>query len=245
MGKKSKNENEAGTKKLKLPVLRKIHFKVSHIVGIVIAVLLAAFCLRVAIWEHFYIERMEGTERPGAVVPIEGGEDEVDREEPTASEISEYVVAPDKPRYFSIPEINVINARVVEVGTKSDGSIDTPYNIYDTGWYTSSALPGETGVSIIDGHGGAPGIGVFGSLPKIKPGTEVSIVMGDGRSFTYRIVDTATKALGTEANEYMQTAFTSPEKGKPSLTLITCTGDYWLSSRTYSHRFFARAVLDE
>lgn len=242
MGKKLNTEE---TKGLKLPWLRKIHPKPSHIVGAVVVVLLAAFCLRVAIWEHFYIERMEGTERPSAVMPVDGGEDSVDREEPTGTEISEYVVAPDKPRYFSIPELNIVNARVVEVGLKSDGSVDAPYNIWDTGWYTNSVLPGEVGVSVIDGHGGAPGIGVFGSLPKVSTGAEITIVMGDGRAFTYRVVDTATKALGQEANDYMQTAFTSPEKGKAALTLITCTGDYWLSSNTYSHRFFVRAVLAE
>lgn len=238
-------KKELSNQGMKLPTLRRIHIKTSYVIGAVIVVLLTAFCLRVAIWEHFYIERMEGTERPSTTMPIEGGEDEVDREEPTATEISKYVVAPDKPRYFSIPDINIINARVVEVGRKTDGSVDTPYNIYDTGWYTASALPGEAGVSIIDGHGGAPGIGVFGNLPKVGPGTEINIVMGDGRAFSYRVVDTAIKALGEEANEYMQTAFSSPERGKASLTLITCTGDYWLSSRTYSHRFFARAILVE
>lgn len=230
---------------LKLPTIRKVHFKPSRVIGVIVVILIAAFCIRVAVWEHFYIERMEGTERPTVGLPIEGEEEDTDREEPTPTEVSEYTVAPDKPRYLSIPSIGIVNSRIMEVGTKSDGALDTPYNIYDTGWYTGSALPGTNGTSVMDGHGGAPGIGIFGNLPLVAIGADITVVMGDGRSYTYTVVDTATKALGDEANDYMTTAFSSPEKGKPSITLITCTGDWWLSSRTYSHRFFARAVLSE
>ena len=69
--------------------------------------------------------------------------------------------------------------------------------------------------------------------------------MGDGRKYVYRIVDTVTLSLGEEADNYMATsAFVSPERGTGSITLVTCTGDYWMSSRTYSHRFFARAILE-
>lgn len=227
----------------KLPAIRKLHFKPLQIVGVIVVVLLAIFFGRVAIWEHNYINRMEGTERPTLTGPVEGSEDDTDREKPTVTEVSEYTVAPDKPRYLSIPSVGINNSRVVEIGVRNDGALSTPYNIYDTGWYVNSALPGASGTSIVDGHGGAPGIGVFGNLPLVQTDALINIVMGDGREFTYRVVDTATKPLGEEANEYMATAFTSPVKGKPSLTLITCTGDWWLSSQTYSHRFFARAVL--
>lgn len=230
---------------LKLPTIRKVHFRPGRIIGLILVVLIAAFCARVAIWEHFYIERMEGAERPTAGLPIEGEEEETDREEPTSTEISEYTVAADKPRYLSIPSVGIVNSRIVEVGTKADGALDTPYNIYDTGWYTGSALPGTKGTTVMDGHGGAPGIGIFGNLPLVAIGADITVVMGDGRAYTYTVVDTATKALGDEANAYMTTAFTSPESGKPSITLITCTGDWWLASRTYSHRFFARAVLSD
>lgn len=254
MGNFSKKGNNTVTNKnrhqkeldasLHLPALRKPHIRPLQVIGIIFIIALAIFIARVAIWEHNYLERIEGTERPVLAGPVEGSADETDLEKPTITEVNEYTVAPDKPRYLSIPSIGVNNSRVVEIGIKQDGALATPYNIYDTGWYTESALPGASGVSIIDGHGGAPGIGIFGNLPKIQIGDTISIIMGDGREFTYRVVDTATKALGSEANEYMATAFTSPAKGEPALTLITCTGDWWLSSQTYSHRFFVRAVLE-
>jgi len=187
---------------------------------------------------------MEGSERATSSLNANvEGDGEVDKTEPSSTEVSEYTVAADRPRYLNIPSIGLSQARIVEVGTKTNGELATPYNIYDIGWYNEGALPGSNGVVVMDAHGGAPGIGAFGSLPQIKVGDKINVEMGDGREFIYTVVDTATKALGEEANNYMTTAFESPETGKGSLTLITCTGVYWTSSRTYSHRFFARAVL--
>lgn len=236
--------------KFKLPFFRKLYFKPSYIILGIIVLLLAIFFLRVAIWEHSYINRMEGSERHTAVQSNSENPDDypeaTDDTELTPTEVAAYQVAPDKPRYLTIPSLAGINqARILEVGKRRNGELSTPYNIYDVGWYSGSALPGARGTAIIDGHGGAPGIGVFGNLPLIQPDALIQVEMGDGRVYTYRVVDTATKALGEEADAYMTTAFKSPKTGVPSLTLITCTGDYWLSRRTYSHRFFARAILVE
>lgn len=232
-------------KSMQLPTIRKVHFKTEHIIVAIVVLLLAIFFIRVALWEHAYINRMEGSERATAEqVGIATEGEEVDETVPTETETAEYTVAPDRPRYFSIPSLNIHNARIVEVGMKANGQISTPYNIWDVGWYNQSSLPGD-GVSFMDGHGGAPGIAAFGSLPRIKIGAEITIEMGDGQLYTYKVVETATKPLGDEADEYMATALTSPERGTPALSLVTCTGDFWLSQQTYSHRFFVRAILDD
>lgn len=240
----SKTKTNAVPSAMKLPTWRKLHFKPSHIIGIIVLVLAVAFFARVAIWEHAYLERMEGSERAASALStgIEG-EEEVDKTEPSATEVAEYTVAADRPRYLNIPSIGLSQARVVEIDIKANGELATPYNIYDIGWYNEGGLPGSNDIVVMDAHGGAPGIGAFGNLPQIKPGEEIAVEMGDGREFTYVVTDTATKALGEEANNYMVTAFESPERGRGSLTLITCTGVYWTSSMTYSHRFFVRAVL--
>lgn len=230
---------------MKLPTWRKLHFKPSHVIGTILLLLATIFFTRVALWEHDYLDRMEGSERATSSLSESAAAEEeaVDRTEPTTSEVAEYTVAPDKPRYLNIPSIHLTQARITEIGLKSNGELSTPYNIYDIGWYTASGTPGSKDVVIMDAHGGAPGIGAFGNLPNLKHGDEIKIEMGDGREFTYVVADTATKALGEEANNYMTTAFESPEDGRGSLTLITCTGVYWTSSRTYSHRFFLRALL--
>lgn len=250
MGKISNSDstktNSSAPAAMKLPSWRKLHFKASHVAGVIILLLATIFFGRVAIWEHNYLKRMEGSERAVSSLNAEvEGEEEVDKEVPTETEVTEYVVAADRPRYLSIPSIGLNQARILEVGTKPNGELATPYNIYDIGWYNESALPGSNQVVVMDAHGGAPGIGAFGNLPQIKHGDIIKIEMGDGREFSYAVVDTATKALGDEANNYMITAFESPEENRGSLTLITCTGVYWTSSRTYSHRFFTRAILQQ
>lgn len=241
---KDEKEQKPG---LKLPFFRKFHLKASHIVLAVFLVVFLAFFARVAIWEHNYLAAMEGSERDvvvsGSGEVYEGGE-EVDTTQPTATQIAEYVVAPDMPRYLTIPSLGINNARIVQIGLKDNNEMGTPRSAYDIGWYNRSALPGTNNVSVINGHGGNLGNGIFRNLPNIQIGAEVRIEMGDGRLYTYRVVDTETKPLGDEANAYMDTVFTSPQAGKGSLSLITCTGDWWQASQTYSHRFFARAVLE-
>lgn len=230
---------------LKLPTVRKLHFRPSHIILTVITLLLTGFFLRVGIWEHNYFKRMEGTERSTApMVSVDDGE-EVEDTPPTSTEVAEYTVAADRPRYFSVPSLNINNARIVEIGVKNNGELSTPYNIYDVGWYNESALPGTNRVVVMDGHSGTNNIGVFGKLPNIEPNSVIQVEMGDGKLYTYRVSETATKKIGKEANDYMAVAFSPLTNGKGSLTLITCTGDYLLAQKTYSHRFFVRAQLEE
>lgn len=243
-------KNEKPTK-MKLPFFRRIHVKVSYLILGALVIVVGAFFAKVAIWEQIYLNAKEGQERPtpevvgGASGVYETPEgEEVDETEPTEQQIQEYNVAPDKPRYLSIPSIRVYRSRVVEIGVRGNGELGTPTNIYDTGWYNGSSLPGTRGTSVMDAHGGSMGVGVFRNLPKLHAGDKISVEMGDGRIFTYRVVDTALKNLGDDANNYMSTAFSSPDGSTPSLTLITCTGDYWLSQKTYSKRFFVRAVLE-
>lgn len=253
MGNKAIKKPKRTTSEMKLPAWRKLYFKPVNIVITVIVLLFAIFFIRIAVWEHGYIKRMTGSERQEPInnsANIEG-DDEVDRTEPTEKEIAEYIVAADRPRYFSVPRLGINNARIIEVGLKSSGEMATPRSIYDLGWYNQSVLPGEKGVSILDGHGGAIGVGILGNLsgrdyqdPSIKVGDLIRVEMGDGRVFDYHVADVAVKANGDEANAYMTTAFQSPKRGSASLTIITCTGTYWLSSKTYSHRLFVRAVLD-
>lgn len=242
----NKTHSSTTSNPMRLPKFRKIHIRPTYVVSGILILALSIFFIRVAVWEHGYLRRMEGSERHTTESAQATGDDgeEIDDHEPNETEVIEYIVAPDKPRYLSIPSLGITNSRVVEIGIKPNGELSTPYNIYDVGWYTKSALPGSKGVSVIDAHGGAQGSGIFRSLPRIQQGADINIVMGDGRMFTYTVVDLATKAIGDEANDYMaKSAFSSPTIGKDSLTLITCTGDYWLSSRTYSHRLFVRAVL--
>ena len=80
---------------LHLPKVRPIYLRPSYIAFGVIILLATIFFARVAIWEHSYLERMEGSERHTAnITPVNEIDEEVDETEPTAQEITEYIVAP-------------------------------------------------------------------------------------------------------------------------------------------------------
>lgn len=246
----SNTTTKANKKNMKLPLLRRIHLKPSHIVSALLVIIIAVFFGRVAIWENNYLSAMEGSDRDtpaanGTSGVIYDGGNDVDETEPTETEVANYIVAPNMPRYFSIPSLGIINARVAEVGLRADGSVDVPHNAYMIGWYNGSVLPGTKGTALLDAHGGDLGNGIFRTLPRIQIGAEINIEMGDGRLFTYKVVDTATRPLdgANNADSYMPTALTSPQPGAASLTLITCTGEWSQLRQTYLDRFFARAIL--
>jgi LPXTG-site transpeptidase (sortase) family protein len=142
-------------------------------------------------------------------------------DKPPASTTVNYTVAPIRPRYLTIDKIGV-HARVFAVGLAADGSIATPGNVYDTGWYTKSSLPGEQGAVLIDGHVSSwTTNGVFYDLKKLIAGDNVAIERGDGKIFTYKVVRTTVY----DADKVDMQAATSPVvAGKPGLNLITCTG---------------------
>lgn len=232
-------------KKMQLSFFRKIHLRPTQIAGCIAVLLLVTFFGRVAIWEHFYLARMEGSERH-TTSEIESDNEIIEEDEWSDERKDAYEVAADKPRFLSIPSIGIYRSPIMEVGINSRGEMATPPYLYNVGWYTGSSLPGTNGVSVIDGHGGPYSNAVFENLPSLAVGAEIIIEMGDGRVFNYYVADVANKAIGEEANSYMTNAFRSPETGRGSLTLITCTGDWVVRDniRTYSHRLFVRALLD-
>lgn len=234
-------------KKLKLPLLRRVHIRPAYLIISALVTFLAIFFLRVALWEHSYFDRMEGSERDVAAIEVNESDpsqdEEIDSTEPTEQQIVEYIVAPDKPRYLTIPYLGIYNRRIVELGLKGQNEMSTPYNIHDVGWFTGSVLPGQKGATVLNAHGGDLGYGVFRTLPKLPVGETFTIEMGDGRKLNYKVVESVRKELGAAANEYMNTIFTPIDPNGNTLTMITCTGDWWDKEQTYSQRLFVRAVL--
>ena len=208
----------------------------------VLVALFLVFFVRVATFEANYYAEKEGSE--GAVVEIVYSEELIEVE-PTEDEIREYTVAPDRPRYLTIEKIGVRKARVLPMGVNAKDELATPNNIFDVGWYEASGKPGQGGTMIIDGHNGGPHVlGVFKNLPNLVEGDIITVERGDGKIFKYKVVENKTIPL-SESDAYMATAARSPERGKESVTLISCTGEWSQQQNTYLSRQFARAVLVE
>ena len=214
------------------------------VVGALLGLLFLIFFIRVVTFEDAYYREKEGSER--AEVPSstqKEKEPELVEVKPTEAEVHEYTVAPGRPRYLTIEKISVYNARIVPVSINDEGEMGTPNNIYDVGWYESSGAPGAGRTMVIDGHNGGPhAYGVFKDLPEVVESDIIKVERGDGTVFQYRVVESKAILLD-EANEYMATAMRSPEPGRESLTLITCTGEWSLERATYLSRQFVRAVL--
>ena len=215
--------------------------------AVFLALLLLVF-LRIVTFENNYYSSKEGSERAvaEALSDVESPVlEELIEEEPTVAEVREYTVAPDRPRYLSIDKLGVRKARVFAMDVTAAGALDTPRNIFDVGWYVRSGKPGTGGTMMIDGHNGGPHVvGVFKNLPSLVTGDIITIERGDGVVFNYRVVENKSVLL-SEADSYMGVASQSPENGKESLTLITCTGEWSQQRQTYLSRQFTRAVLVE
>ena len=209
----------------------------------VLTLLFLVFLIRVATFEASYYAEKEGSER--AVAEVVEPEEELIEEEPTAEEVREYTVAPDRPRYLTVEKIGVNKARILPMGVNSKGELATPNNIFDVGWYETSGKPGQGGTMIIDGHNGGPHVlGVFKNLPNLENGDIITVERGDGVVYKYKVVENKSVLL-SESDAYMAVAARSPEKGKESVTLITCTGDWDSVRGTFMSRQFTRAVLVE
>lgn len=207
-----------------------------------LVVLVIGIFIRLVVWEDQYYREMEGSERD-VVEEVVKEEEPLIEVEPTEQEVSEYIVAPDLPRYLSIVKLGINKARILGVGINADGALGTPNNIFDVGWYESSGKPGEGKTMVIDGHNGGPNVyGVFKSLPDLEAGDIILVERGDGKIFKYSVVENVAVPLD-EADLYMATALRSPEAGKESVTLISCTGEWSQEKYTYLSRQFTRAVL--
>lgn len=213
-------------------------------VVVLVGVLFLVFFVRVVTYEDAYFKEKHGSERAVVTDNVGQGEELIEVE-PTEEEVREYVVAADRPRYLSVEKLGVEKARILPVGINPDGELGTPNNIFDVGWYESSGKPGQGKTMLIDGHNGGPHVhGVFKELPSLVAGDRIVVERGDGMMFTYAVVENIEVPLD-RSDVYMATAMKSPESGKESVTLITCTGEWSHAQGTYLSRQFTRAVLLE
>lgn len=146
---------------------------------------------------------------------------------------------PMAPRYLRISKIG-INARAYALGVDRKGNLRAPNNIYNVGWYSSSAKPGNPGAVLIDGHkSGVVGSAVFRNLHKLGPGDQIEIQRGDGQKFFYKVVSAESFPSG-EID--MKKAVTSVEPGAKGLNIITCSGQLTRDQNSYTERLLVRAV---
>lgn len=152
---------------------------------------------------------------------------------PQADTLSQYQVAADQPRALYIQKLGIA-ARIKPMDKTADGAIQTPRNIYDAGWYTRSAKPGEPGVTFIDGHAsGATRQGLMAYVDTLKNGDVIEIEKGNAEKLTYRVVHVETVPLDSVDMQKALSVYGDAERG---LNMMTCTGTWIPEKLTYDKR---------
>lgn len=204
--------------------------------------LLVVCTLLAAVGWYTYQWYMTGDTPP--IVKAQSGDPKINEKPVTKSEIDEYTVPADQPRYISIPTIDVGETRIYPVGVTANNQLDVPKNIDDAAWYKDSALPGSGyGAVLIDGHnGGISRDGVFAKLGSLQNGDRITVERGDGEKFTYEVVENQSMSLDEVNKTGMKMMMQSAEEGKEGLNIITCDGKWVPRIKQFDARIMLRAV---
>lgn len=146
-------------------------------------------------------------------------------------------IASFTPARLELPSLGV-HAPIVQVLTAQDGTMGSPTNATDIGWYPG-VKPGG-GNALFDSHHDWNGAeGSFYRLEEVKPGDQV-IVSGTkpGEKLTYIVVWTKQVNGGIDASDLL-----GAHAGKQETTLITCGGAFNTFTRHHVDRIVVRAEL--
>jgi LPXTG-site transpeptidase (sortase) family protein len=135
--------------------------------------------------------------------------------------------------------------RVQKVGVTSNNQLDVPKNINDAAWYQKSATPGQGyGAVLIDGHnGGITRNGVFAKLNTLSQGDQITVERGDGKKYTYSVVENESMSLDEVNSTGMKKMMKSADEDTEGLSLITCDGKWIPKIQQFDRRIMLRAVL--
>lgn len=150
-------------------------------------------------------------------------------------------VVPSPPVKVEIPAIGVSDD-LIDLHLNPDGTLEVPKDYQQVGWYADGAVPGDTNYppTIIAGHVDSyQGPAVFYDLRKLKAGDEVRVTQADGKIAVFTVYATA---------EYPKTKFPADtvyaNRVESELVLITCTGAFDKSARSYDDNLVVSARLD-
>lgn len=178
----------------------------------------------------------KSTSQPGGAAAA-GALPSADR--PSDESIRSYTVAPDMPKYISIPKQGVY-ARVFPMGVNDKSQLDTPNNIHDAGWYNGSSMPGKPGAMLIDGHSGIGKTnGVFHNVARLQKGDKIVVTRGDGQELTYTIATVTVLKVDAVDMTNMVTPANGASEG---INIITCTGKLIPGTTSLDQRVLVRAT---
>lgn len=153
---------------------------------------------------------------------------------------AKYKVDSAYPERIDILAINT-GGCITRVGIDQYDAIAVPDNIYTAAWYVKSALPGQPGLSVIDGHvsGRYNTDAIFQNLGRLKKGDEFTITLGSGRVLRYSVFKQQSVPLNIAVNVLLA----KDPQAFSQLNLVTCGGNYDRATKLYDHRVIVSAEL--
>lgn len=140
---------------------------------------------------------------------------------------SDAAVSAGVPVRVRVPSIN-LDAAVEVVPLQGNGSVGTPQNFANVGWYERGARPGEPGNSVLLGHvDSTKGTAVFWNLQKVQPGDRITVVGDDGIEHSFAVAGLQRYSL----DDVPMDKIYGPTDGA-HLNLVTCDSDTPFNRRT-------------
>ncbi len=148
---------------------------------------------------------------------------------------------PTDPKKIIIPRLGT-NDYIQKVGIDQNKQIAVPTNINIAGWFVDSVIPGEQGLSIIDGHiDTVTGNAIFQHLGDLVLGDQFQIEFGNDTHKTFQVVRVDDLPL----DQVPDVLFSQDSAVTHQLNLITCSGSYDTNSREFNQRIIVVASLVE
>ena len=133
-----------------------------------------------------------------------------------------------RPVWLSIPVIGV-RTSLVDLGLRSNGTLQVPSSTAVAGWYTGSSRPGTVGAAVIAGHvDSRSGPGIFFWLRDLRPGDRIYVGRADGTMAVFTVT-----AVRKVAKDLFPTAAVYGPVPDAELRLITCGGVFDRSLGSY------------
>lgn len=179
-------------------------------------------------------------------LPIASADSGVDESTISDALIKKHTVPVSNPRYISIPSQYIDNTRIFSIDLDADKQLGTANNINDVSWYKKSSTPGSGGVVLINGHStGIRRDGTFAKLKALQVDASIIIERGDGKRFTYKVVENKSMTIEEVASTGMKTMGQPVVPGKESLNIITNDGKWVPRLGTFDRRVLLRAAIEE
>ena len=133
----------------------------------------------------------------------------------------------------------------VETREIVDGTLAAPSGPWVAAWYRQSARPGELGNVVMGGHVDYWNVGpaIFAGLGTLNEGEEIEVTDAAGNAYDYAVKWVRTYPVADITPDQLRQIVGPTDD--PSLTLITCSGDFDRNRGEYLMRLVVRAVRVE